>query len=156
LAVQNGATLFMVMIGLYKVLLHKISGQSDISVGMPVANRSRKEIEVLVGFFLNTLVLRSNVEKEMSFESFLGNIKNATLDAYAHQDVPFEQVVNSVDPERDPGRNPLFQTLFMLLNTPEIPNLELGKLTLTAAPPIFITSMFDVSFIALERPWGIF
>ena len=97
---EYDATLFMVLAAAFKVLLWRYSGQDDISIGTPVANRPRSEIEGLIGFFVNTLVLRTRLEGEASFASLLAQVRETALQAYAHQDVPFEQLVEALQPER--------------------------------------------------------
>jgi amino acid adenylation domain-containing protein len=119
LSQRAGVTLFMTLLASYQVLLARYSGQYDIAVGTPIANRTREEIEGLIGFFINTLVLRSNLSDNPSFIELLTRVRTAALGAYAHQDVPFEQVVEALQPQRDRSRSPLFQVVFVLQNTPE-------------------------------------
>src|SRR6202011_4671774 len=125
LSQQRGATLFMTVLAAFKVLLYRYSGQEDICVGTPVAGRNQQELEELIGFFINTLALRSQVRGELSFNELLGEVKSTTLEAYSHQEVPFEKVVDAVVKERDMSRNPLFQVMFVFQNRPEIPALKL-------------------------------
>src|SRR6185437_10980579 len=129
---QNGATLYMTLLSAFNVLLYRYSGQEDICVGTPVAGRSQQETENLIGFFINTLALRSRVEGSKPFSQLLQEIKETTLEAYSHQEVPFEKVVDAVVKTRDMSRSPLFQVLFSLQNTPEVPELKLGDLSLSA------------------------
>ncbi len=119
LAQREDATLFMVLLAGFKVLLYHYTGQEDICIGSASANRGQAELEALVGFFINTLALRSDLSGNPSFANFLAQIKETTLDAYTHQDVPLEKIVDRVVKTRDLSRTPLFQTLFMLQNTPE-------------------------------------
>jgi amino acid adenylation domain-containing protein len=111
-------------------LLYRHSGQSDVLVGTPIANRNRREIEPLVGFFVNTLVMRSRLSGGASFNELLGQVRETALGAYAHQDVPFEKLVEELQPERSLSHSPLFQVMFILQNTPtealEMPGLTLG------------------------------
>ncbi|MFK8105307.1 MAG: amino acid adenylation domain-containing protein, partial [Saprospiraceae bacterium] len=116
LAQREGVTVFMLLISVFKVFLYKYSGQTDIAVGIPIANRSQTEIETLIGFFVNTLTLRSDLSDNPSFQSFLNQVKDTTLEAYGYQDVPFEKVVNEVAPERDLSRSPLFQVMLSYEN----------------------------------------
>ena len=118
LSLEQGATLFMTLLGAFKVLLYRFSGQKDISVGTAIGNRELQEIEPLIGFFINSIVLRTKIDPSWSFETFLRQLKKDTLNAFAHQEVPFEQVVERLDPERDLSRSPLFQAMFVLQNTP--------------------------------------
>ena len=108
------ATRFMVLLAAFKVLLYRYTGQADLVVGTPVANRNRREMEGLVGFFTNTLALRTQVRGEEDFPSLLARVRDATLDAYAHQDLPFEKLVQEMQPERSLAHNPLFQIMFAL------------------------------------------
>ncbi|WNZ08509.1 non-ribosomal peptide synthetase [Streptomyces sp. 11x1] len=118
LAAQRGATLFMALTAAVKAVFAHWSGQEDIAVGTATSGRGHRELEQLVGFLVNTVVLRTRVEQRMSFGELLDRIKETVLDAFAHEDVPFEQVVEAVQPERDTSRTPLIQTMVVLQNTP--------------------------------------
>uniref|UniRef100_UPI0009EC47EB non-ribosomal peptide synthase/polyketide synthase n=1 Tax=Pseudomonas sp. NBRC 111119 TaxID=1661034 RepID=UPI0009EC47EB len=111
-AQQQGATLFMVMLAGFQVLLHRYSGQSDIRVGVPIANRNRVETEGLIGFFVNTQVLKAEIDPQVPFTHLLGQVRQTVLDAQAHQDLPFEQLVDALQPQRSLSHSPLFQVLF--------------------------------------------
>ncbi|MEO7535067.1 MAG: amino acid adenylation domain-containing protein, partial [Ferruginibacter sp.] len=152
---QQGVSLFMTLLSAIKVLLHRYSGQQDICVGTAIANRTQHELEELIGFFVNTLALRSEVNGEASFIELLQQVKTTTLDAYSHQDVPFEKVVNAVVKERDMSRTPLFQVMFVLQNTPEVPKLKLGELSLSRTGHEQNTSKFDIGFTLTETPLGL-
>lgn len=119
LARRHDVTLFMVLYAALSILLSRLSGQEDIVIGTPVANRQRPELESLIGLFVNTLVLRTCVEGDQPLEAFLQRIKSVTLAAYENQDAPFEQVVKALRPERSLSRNPLFQVAFVLQNAPK-------------------------------------
>jgi Condensation domain len=106
---QEGATLFMTMLGAFKALLHARSGQEDVLVGSPAAMRNLPELESIVGFFANTLVYRTDLSGQPSFRTLLGRVRETALGALAHQDLPFETIVQTVNPPRDPSRNPLVQ-----------------------------------------------
>lgn len=116
LAHENQTTLFMVLLAAYNVLLSKYSGQEDIVVGTPIAGRSHADVEKVLGMFVNTLALRNNPDGTKSFQAFLEDVKQNTLQAYAHQDYPFEALVEKLEIQRDLSRNPLFDTMFILQN----------------------------------------
>ncbi|HEX8495517.1 MAG TPA: amino acid adenylation domain-containing protein [Pyrinomonadaceae bacterium] len=116
LSQQQGATLFMTLLAAFKTLLYRYSGQRDIVVGSPIAGRNRAELDDLIGFFVNTLVLRTRLSDDLSFCDLLHRVRESALGAYAHQDLPFEKLVEELHPERDTSRNPLFQVVFALQN----------------------------------------
>lgn len=116
---DKGVTLFMTLLAAFKVLLHRYSGQTDICVGMPIANRNRSETEGIIGFFVNNLVFRSDLKGNPIFESFLAQVREETLNAFAHQDVPFEKLVEELQPERSLSYMPLFQVTFLVQNAVE-------------------------------------
>ncbi|HEY0172749.1 MAG TPA: condensation domain-containing protein, partial [Pyrinomonadaceae bacterium] len=128
---QEGATLFMTLLAAFGVLLSRHAGQKDFLVGAPIANRGQKELEGLIGFFANTLVLRNRVEDGASFRALVRQAREVCLGAYAHQDVPFEKLVEELQPERDLSRPPLFQVAFALQNSPSdsphLPGLSLER-----------------------------
>jgi non-ribosomal peptide synthetase component F len=108
----------MVVVALYQILLSRYCGQDDICIGTPIANRNRGETEGLIGFFVNTLVLRTRIDPQGSFSELLRQVKEVTLGAYAHQDVPFEQLVEELKPARSTSHSPLFQAVLALQNAP--------------------------------------
>src|SRR5205085_2948646 len=109
---EEGVTLFMTLLAGWLLVLQRYSGQSDIAVGTPIANRSQAELEGLIGFFVNTLVLRCQLEGQASVRELLAQVREMTLGAYSHQEVPFERVVEALQPERELNRSPLFQVMF--------------------------------------------
>src|SRR5215212_2014057 len=117
-AQREGSTLFIVLTAAYKALLHHWTTQEDVSIGTLIANRRLPEIEGLIGFFANSLVLRTDLSGDPTFRELLGRERNVSLDAYAHQDVPFEKLVEELNPTRDMARTPLFQVMLILLNAP--------------------------------------
>ncbi|MBZ0257107.1 amino acid adenylation domain-containing protein [bacterium] len=141
LCLQNDATMFMTLLSAYAALLHRYSGQDDIVIGSPIANRTRSEIESLVGFFVNTLALRFDFSAPLSFEALLQRARNLTLDAYAHQDLPFEKLVDELQLERDLSVNPLFQVMFSMQNAPmqdlAIPGLEISLVETNRVAALF-------------------
>jgi len=116
LSQNQGCTLFMTLLAAYDTLLYRYTGQSDILVGSPIANRDRSEIEGLIGFFVNTLVMRTNLAGNPRFSELLTRVREMSLGAYAHQHLPFEMLVEALQPERDLSHTPLFQVMFNLQN----------------------------------------
>ena len=155
LSQQNGATLFMTLLAAFNVLMYRYSGQEDICVGTPIAGRQQTEIEVLIGFFVNTLSLRNQVNGEASFTELLKEVSATTMGAYDHQDVPFEKVVEAVVKKRDISVSPLFQVMFSLQNLPESPELKLGESGLYKEDYTYNTSKFDLTFFMNETPYGL-
>jgi len=131
LSVDKEVTMFMLLLSAFKLLLYRYCGQTDICVGSPVANRDQKELENLLGFFVNTIALRSNLDHNPSFLELLAKIKATTLEAYKHQSAPFEKVVDRLIEQRDRSRSPVFQTMFVLQNTPEELTIEEAEAFLT-------------------------
>ena len=115
---QEGVTLYMTLLAAFQVLMHRYSRQEDIMVGSAIAGRNQIEVEELIGFFVNTLILRNDLSGNPSFKELLSKVRSTTLDAYAHQDLPFEKLVEELNPERSLSYSPLFQVMFVLQNTP--------------------------------------
>lgn len=151
---QEGATLYMTLLAAFNLLLSRLSGQEDIVIGSPIAGRTHKETEGLIGFFVNTLALRTDLSGEPSFRALLSRVRETTLGAYAHQDLPFERLVREVQPERDMSYAALFQVMFALQNAPR-GDLELPGLTLTNFPMEKATSMFDLTLSLYEAEDGL-
>ncbi len=155
LSQQEGGTLFMTLLAAFQVLLYRYTGQTDIPVGSPIANRHRSEIENLIGFFVNTLVLRTDLSGNPTFRTLLGQVRQVALDAYAHQDLPFDQLVEVLQPERDPSRQPLFQVMFNLQNEPPLQRLTLPGLTATWLAVDSDAAQFDLSLDLIEESQGL-
>jgi amino acid adenylation domain-containing protein len=147
---RHGATLFMTLLAGFQVLLARYSRQSDVVVGTPVANRNRAETENLIGFFVNTLALRANLDGDPSFEQLLAQVRDTTLEAYAHQDVPFERVVEALGVARNLGRTPVFQAVLALQNAP-MPPMHLSGLELGIYPVPAETTKFDLTLRLIEQ-----
>jgi amino acid adenylation domain-containing protein len=145
LAQQEGVTLFITLLAAFQVLLYRYTQQEDIAIGSPIANRNRSEIEGLIGFFVNSLVLRTDLSGNPTFGELLSRVKEVALGAYAHQDLPFEKLVEELHPERHLNQNPLFQVVFALQNAP-VSALKLPDLTLNTLPFATETTRFDLEF----------
>lgn len=154
LAQREGVTLFMILLAAFQVLLHRYSQQDDIVVGSPIANRNRQEWEPLIGMFVNTLVMRTDLGGNPSFSELLQRVREVAISAYAHQDLPFEKLVEEVRSERDTSRNPLFQVMFALENA-STAALELTGLRLELMPVETETAMFDLTLSLEETASGI-
>lgn len=150
---QAGATLYMTLLTAFNVLLWRYSGQDDLVVGMPIANRTHKELEPLIGFFVNTLVLRTQLAGDMSVRAFMQRVQKQVLDAQANQDLPFEYLVEQLQPERDPSRNPFFQIVCTMLNAPAA-RVDSAGLTMTPLRAATATAKFDLSLLLTETPAG--
>lgn len=146
---REGATLYMTLLAAFQCLLYRYSGQDDIVVGTPVAGRNRIETENLVGFFINTLALRTSLSGDPTFCELLGRVRDAALGAYTHQDVPFERLVEELQPERSRSHTPLFQVWFVLQNAP-MGTLELANLTLRPLETAVETAQFDLTLSMVE------
>jgi hypothetical protein len=150
---REGVTQFMTLIAVFKTLLYCYTNQQEILVGSPVAGRTRAETQGLIGFFINTLVLRTNLSGNPSFRMLLARVREVALGAYAHQELPFEKLVEELHPERDLSHNPLFQVMFILQNAP-IPFIEIPELTLHPLEVDSGTSKFDLKFSIWESVEG--
>ncbi|MCP4660481.1 MAG: non-ribosomal peptide synthetase, partial [bacterium] len=146
---RRESTLFMTLLAAWNVLLHAYSRQQDLAVGSPVANRNHSEIEGLVGFFVNTLLLRTDLSGHPTFRELLARVREVALGAYAHQDLPFEKLVEELVPDRNLSRQPLFQVMLVLQNAPEA-KLDLAGLEVTPLAVSSDTSRFDLTFILAD------
>jgi len=151
---REGVTLYIVLLAAFNVLLHRYTGREDISVGTPIANRNSIETERLVGFFANTLVMRSDLSGNPQFKQLLQRIRKVALGAYSHQDIPFEKLVEEIAPERALNRPPLFQVMFTLHNTPS-PSLDLPALSVETLTTHNETSKFDLLLSMREERDGL-
>ena len=159
---EHVATLFMTLLSAFSVLMSRYSGQDDVAIGTPIANRTRQETEGLIGFFVNTMVMRSDLSQDPSMVELLNLTREMTLQGYSHQDVPFEQLVEELRPERNISYSPLFQVMFALQNVPMdsafLPELELGPLVFNNENANAIeqgVSRFDLTLSLQETPEGI-
>ncbi|MEM8909003.1 MAG: AMP-binding protein, partial [Bacteroidota bacterium] len=155
LSQQNGATLFMTLLAAIKVLLYRYSRQTDICIGTPMANRERKELESIVGYFINTLALRNSLADNPRFIDFLNQVKTNTLAAYANQEIPFEQVVGKVARDRSLSRTAIFQTSFTWHNTPDFPNQRFDEMDLESVNANRGSTFFELTFSAKETRGGL-
>jgi amino acid adenylation domain-containing protein len=147
----SGATPFMVLLAAFAAVLLRFSGQDRVAIGTAVANRNRAELEGLIGFFVNSLVLHTDLSADPAFREIVARIRELSLGAYAHQDLPFEKLVQEVNPPRDPSRNPLFQVTFQLVNTPTLP----AAAETAEASAIQVqrgSAIFDIAFTLLDTP----
>ncbi len=156
LARGERATLFMVLLAAFAALLERQSGQDDMLLGTPIANRTHREVEELIGAFVNTLVLRVELAGDPVFRTLLAQVRETALGAYAHQDLPFERVVEEMQPSRDLSRNPLFQVSFSMGSTPwhhfDLPGLAIGALGLEPGGGL---ELFDLTLQVFEIPGGL-
>jgi amino acid adenylation domain-containing protein len=154
LSQRSGATLFMTMLAAFNVLLARYSGQDDVVIGSPIANRNRRETEPLIGFFVNTLVIRAKLHENPTFLELLESVKQMTLDAQEYQDLPFEKLVEELQPERSLSYSPIFQVMFEIENTPtggfELPGLQIAPLDLEN-----INAKFDLTLSIQESESGL-
>src|SRR5712692_3763308 len=148
---QQGVTLFMTLLAALQLVLARLSQQQDVLIGSPIAGRTRPELEGLLGCFVNTLVLRTDLSGQPSVQELLQRVRAVTLGAYEHQDVPFEKLVEELQPERSLSHAPFFQVMFTLQNVP-LASRELAGLTISAAPLEHTTAKFDLSLTLQELP----
>src|SRR5215813_13196004 len=151
---DEGVTLFMTLLAAFQTLLHRYTGQNDIAVGSPIAGRTHPEVEGLIGFFVNTLVLRTEVSGHLTFRQFLARVREVAWGAYQHQELPFEKLVAELQPDRNLGRNPLFQVIFAFQNVPRqtmaLPGLEVSQVEVDSG-----TTKFDLALFMWEEHLGL-
>ncbi|WP_243653040.1 non-ribosomal peptide synthetase [Tumebacillus sp. BK434] len=154
LSQQAGATLYMTMLAAFKTLLHRYTDLRDILVGTPISGRNRAETETLIGFFVNTLVLRTELDSSLPFHRLIERVRETALGAFAHQDVPFDELVAALRPERDGSHSPFFQVMFVFENSPK-QTLQLPGLTLEQADIDNGTAKFDLSLLLIQEEEGL-
>ena len=155
LALETGTTLFMVLLAGFETLLGIYSGAEDLAVGTPIAGRNRAELEGLIGFFVNSLVLRGDLSGDPSFVDLLGRVREDTLSGYTHQDLPFEKLVEEVKPERSRAHSPIFQVMFALQNAPMGGGSELPGLTMRPLAGSETAAKYDLTLVLTEGGEGI-
>ncbi|HEX7314156.1 MAG TPA: amino acid adenylation domain-containing protein [Pyrinomonadaceae bacterium] len=146
---REAVTLYMTVLAAFEVLLYRYSGQEQMLVGMPIANRTRVEVEKLIGFFVNTLVVRGEVKPDQKFLDLLKEVREVVLGAYSNQDVPFEKVVEALNPERDMSRSPLFQVVLSWQNAPDS-RLKLENIELSAVEVEYKAVRYDIELVLWE------
>ena len=151
---REGATVYMTLLAAFQTLLQRMTGQDDLAVGAPIAGRNRAETEGVIGFFVNTLVLRARFAGDPTFRELLAQVKETTLGAYAQQDLPFERLVEELQPERDRGRNPLVQVVFALQNVPAT-SFDAPGLVLRPEEVPSTTTRFDLELHVWDTPEGL-
>ena len=147
---REGATLFMTLLALFKTLILRYSGQTDLAVGSPIANRNRPDVEGVIGFFSNTVVLRTDLGGDPTFRELLLRVRDVALGGYAHEDLPFERIVEELQPERDMSRNPLFQVMCVLQNQPR-ESLPAGDLRMSPLSIQLGIAKFDLTLFWYEE-----
>ena len=152
LAQQEGVTLFMLLLAAYSILLSRYSGDEQVIIGAPVANRPQKNCENVVGFFVNTIIFRTDLSGDPSFRAYLQRIKDITLGAYANQDLPFELLVSQLRPNRHAAINPLFQVMLAHQAVPDDASIRWHDLEVEVIEPECHTSKFDITLHITERP----
>jgi amino acid adenylation domain-containing protein len=150
IAFDNNATLFMVLLAGFKTLLYRYTGDTDIVIGTPVANRRLSELESLIGFFINTLVMRTDLSGNPSFTELIARVRETAIGAYEHQDLPYEKLVDQLGPERRWNRSPLFQVMFVFHNAPEV-DLTFNDLLIEPVGIETNTAKFDLNMSVLEQ-----
>jgi len=154
LSQNHHSTLFMTLLAAFKSLVHRHTGQQDLCIGTVIAGRNQAELEPLIGYFLNNLVIRTQCQSATTFGDYLDQVRTATLEAYTHQDMPFEHILSAMDVPRDLAMTPLFQTLFIHQNAPigqlDLPNLQMEPLVTTSQ-----TAKFDLTIMTMETQAGL-
>src|SRR5262249_52427998 len=154
LSKREGVTLFMSLLAGFQVLLARYSGQDDIAVGTPIAGRNRREVEGLIGFFVNTLVVRGGLGGKPTVKGLFGRVRETALGAYAHQDLPFEKLVEGLQPDRRLNGTPLFQAMIAMQNVPQ-DGMQIAGLVLREAPIQLESSKFELTLMIAEKREGL-
>jgi hypothetical protein len=154
LAASNGGTLYMVLLAVYTHLLSRYSGQEDIIVGTGIAGRPHADLQHVLGMFVNTLAMRNRPQKSKTFRRFLAEVKEHALQAYEHQDYPFEEIIEKLAVERDVSRNPVFDAMMILQNM-DLPEIRLPEVTFSPYAHENRTSKFDLSLYVTEEESGV-
>ena len=154
LGLQERSTLFMILLAAFQALLHRYSGSEDIVVGSPIANRTRPETEALIGLFMNMLAMRTDLKGDPDFRTLLGQVRATALGAYEHQDMPFEKLVEALNPDRNVSYSPIFQVMFQLRNLPEAPD-RMGDLAIEELDIHLGAAEFDLGLDVIEKPEGL-
>jgi amino acid adenylation domain-containing protein len=155
LASGEGATMAMLILAVFKLLLHRLAGQDDIAVGAPVAGRNRRETEALIGFFVNTVVLRTDVSGQLTFRQLIDRVRSTVLEAYAHQEAPFEKLVEVLKPERHLNRHPLFEVFYNYVNFVQVPQLSVFDLSVESLQVDRVLGNFPMTLYVKDKPAGI-
>jgi amino acid adenylation domain-containing protein len=152
----EGVTLFMTLLGSFQTLLHRYTGQEDILVGSPIAGRNDADIESIIGSFVNTLVMRTDLSGDPTFRELIARVSDVALGAYGHQELPFEKLVEELQPERNTAHSPVFQVMFVLQNTPSEFTMELPGLTMSTVEANSGSAQFDLMLTLTEREHELF
>ncbi|WP_327311968.1 non-ribosomal peptide synthetase [Streptomyces sp. NBC_01235] len=155
ISARHDATLYMTLLAAYSALLHRYTQQTDVAVGTVVANRGRTEFEGLIGFFANTLVMRTDLSGDPTFPTLLAQVKQRALEAYEHQDVPFEAVVDALRLERSLSHSPVFQNMFVLQEAQTVEETKLGELEVLPVEFDVVATKFDLTLDLRETPDGL-
>ena len=153
-SLKSNATIFMTILAAFNTLLYRYSGQKNIAIGTPLANRNQQDVEKIVGFFINTLALHTEINGALGFSDLVKKIKKSVLASFNHQQIPFAKIVERVEKERSASRSPIFQTMFSLQNIPDAPQLKLGGLQISNQSSGYTSSPYDLTLLATEGSEG--
>ena len=150
---QEGATLFMTVMAGFHALLARCTGQSDVLIGTPIAGRGRVELESLIGFFVNMIPIRTSFGSDPTFRELVRQVRESSFAAYMHQELPFDKLVEELQPKRAPGRNPIFQAILAVNN--DVPEIEMAKVNVPAGVPVSADVKFDLEAHLFDGPNGL-